>query len=151
MIIDISVIIGWLGEPPLFRYLLLKMLSLPTLVVIMDTIIIVWYHWGHVMHTAVACIPVSMGTVVVFYPSLVPSWPLCCHIGHPVNFLLLYLNMWWHLVLTCIVGVIGWLSYEKFCMAPQIKVTWRIPSDTLNSITGHTDLLLSSESSMPKI
>ena len=30
-------------------------------------------------------------------------------------------------------------------------LTWRMPSDTPNSITGHTDLLLSGESSLPKI
>ena len=47
--------------------------------------------------------------------------------------------------------VIGWLSYNEIYMAPQVILTWKMLSDTLNSITGHTDLLLSGESSMAKI
>ena len=39
----------------------------------------------------------------------------------------------------------------KILMAPQVILTWRMPSDTLNSVTGHTDLLLSGESSLSKI
>ena len=47
--------------------------------------------------------------------------------------------------------VIGWLSYEKNFMAPQVILTCKMPSDTPNNITGHTDLLLSGESSTNKI
>ena len=47
--------------------------------------------------------------------------------------------------------VIGWLSYANFFLEPQIILTCRMPSDTPSSIAGHTDLLLSGESSMPKI
>ena len=39
----------------------------------------------------------------------------------------------------------------KIFMAPQVILTWRMPSDILNNITGHTDLLLSGKSSLPKI
>ena len=33
------------------------------------------------------------------------------------------LSQSWKLAYASIIIVIGWLSYEKFCMAPQIKVT----------------------------
>ena len=39
----------------------------------------------------------------------------------------------------------------KIFMAPQVILTWRMPGDTLNSVTGHTDLILSGESSLSKI
>ena len=39
----------------------------------------------------------------------------------------------------------------KIFMAPQVILTWRMPSDTLNSVTGHTDLILWGESSLSKI
>ena len=39
----------------------------------------------------------------------------------------------------------------KIFMAPQVILTWRMPDDTLNSVTGHTDLILSGESSLSKI
>ena len=39
----------------------------------------------------------------------------------------------------------------KILMAPQVIPTWRMPGDTLNSVTGHTDLILSGESSLSKI
>ena len=39
----------------------------------------------------------------------------------------------------------------KIFMAPQVILIWWMPRNTINSITGHTDLLLSGESSMPKI
>ena len=39
----------------------------------------------------------------------------------------------------------------KNFMAPQVILIGRMPSDTLNSITGHTDLLLLGESLMSKI
>ena len=46
-------------------------------------------------------------------------------------------------------NIIGWLSYEKFYLAPQAILTWQMPSDTTKSITGHTDLLPSGEPLLP--
>ena len=39
----------------------------------------------------------------------------------------------------------------KIYMVPQVILTCKMPSDTPNSITSHTNLLLSGESSMPEI
>ena len=39
----------------------------------------------------------------------------------------------------------------KIFVAPQVILTLRMPGDTLNSVTGHTDLILSGESSLSKI
>ena len=70
-------------ETSFFGYLPVKMVALPTLVVVMNMIIVVWHNWGHVWHTAVMYIPVSMGVVVVFYSLLVtlttvlPHWSTC--------------------------------------------------------------------------
>ena len=50
-----------------------------------------------------------------------------------------------------IVNVNGWLGHVKIYIAPQIILTCKMPSDTPNNITGHTDLLLSGEMSMHDI
>ena len=44
----------------------------------------------------------------------------------------------------------GW-SHEKIYIAPQIILTYKMPSDTPNIIIGHIDLLLAGEMSMHEI
>ena len=78
------------------------------------------------------CLCPSVYGCCVLHPMLVPSWPVSCHIGQPVNFLLLYLDLWWCWLLICQCRL--WLQcqllrlyvtgYSCCCMGCNCSALW---------------------------
>ena len=51
----------------------------------------------------------------------------------------------------CYIIATGWLNYEENFYNTTDHIPFKMPSDTPNNITGHTDMLLSGEMSVNEI